>query len=228
MCLPGRRQNRDRVADRTRQPPIVWRPRGLRLAMLGILGLAMTTLALMAIRFHRSQDPVMTDSPVGDAKKLASGTKSVESDRALLDRPSSHAATIYNSGLELHLQGKLSEAISRYREALNVSDDNPKLHNNLAVALASQGKLEEALQHFRRVTELEPDYAEGHFNLGNALMAAKQVEEAIQHYERAVALKSDYAKAHNNLAVALKQSGRLREAYQHIHEAMRLNREAEP
>jgi tetratricopeptide (TPR) repeat protein len=111
-----------------------------------------------------------------------------------------------------------------YRQAIALSGNEARYHNNLGAALAVQENLDEAIDHFNHAIKHDPDNTEAIFNLGNALFSQDKLTDAIDQYLRVIKLKPNYAKAHNNLAVALKKSGRLKEAYQHGYEAMRLKR----
>jgi tetratricopeptide (TPR) repeat protein len=52
-------------------------------------------------------------------------------------------------GYVLHVLGRLDEAVDSYRRALLLRSE-PRIHRNLARALAAQGKTEEAAEHWRR------------------------------------------------------------------------------
>jgi tetratricopeptide (TPR) repeat protein len=59
-------------------------------------------------------------------------------------------------------QGKLDEAITSYRRALELQPDYAAAYNNLGLALRDQGRWEEAIACWRRALELQPDYALAH------------------------------------------------------------------
>ena len=61
--------------------------------------------------------------------------------------------------------GKLDEAVSRYRRALELKPKYIEAYNNLGAAFKDQGKLDEAVACYRRALELKPDFAEVHSNL---------------------------------------------------------------
>jgi tetratricopeptide (TPR) repeat protein len=52
-------------------------------------------------------------------------------------------------GYVLHAQGRVEEAVEAYKRALPLRSD-PRIHRNLARALAAQGKTEEAAEHWRK------------------------------------------------------------------------------
>jgi len=127
-----------------------------------------------------------------------------------------------NLGALLARQGKLTEAIEQYEQALRVKPDFTEAYNNLGNTLAEQGKMPDAIQCYKRALELNPSYAEAYFNLGNVLAHQGKLSEAIQHYERAVRLKPGYAEACYNMGVALQGEGKVAEAVQEFEQAIQL------
>jgi superkiller protein 3 len=127
-----------------------------------------------------------------------------------------------NLGALLAHQGKLTEAIEQYEQALQLKPDFTEAYNNLGNALADQGKVPEAIQCYKRALELNPSYAEAYYDLGNVLAHQGKLPEAIQHYERAVQLKPDYAEAYFNIGVALQDEGKVVEAVQQFEQAIQL------
>src|SRR5262252_3759190 len=127
-----------------------------------------------------------------------------------------------NLGGALARQGKLTEAIEQYEQALQLKPDEAEAYTNLGGVLARQGKLTEAVQNCERALQLEPDYAEACYNLAVALAAQGKLSEAIKNYERALQLKPDYAEACNNLGVALSEQGKLAEATKNYERALQL------
>ncbi len=103
----------------------------------------------------------------------------------------------------LALRGEADQAISHYRQALEIRPDFVEAHNNLGNALASRGDSAAALAHYRTALNLKPDYVEAHNNLGLALADRGQLEAAIAEYRRALTFDPDFAAAHYNLGNAL-------------------------
>ncbi|MFM6400080.1 tetratricopeptide repeat protein, partial [Planktothrix sp.] len=52
-------------------------------------------------------------------------------------------------------QGKLEEAITSYRHAVELAPNNPDFHHNLGDALVKNGLVDEASRCYRRALELE-------------------------------------------------------------------------
>jgi protein O-mannosyl-transferase len=117
-------------------------------------------------------------------------------------------------------KGQLNEAITHYREALEIKPDVAEVQSNLGNALARAGEVEEAIAHLVKALQIDPVYAEAYNFLGNALMKKGQAADAVRYYEKAVELDTSYADAHNNLAVAFLRSGELEQAIAHYKQAV--------
>jgi len=95
----------------------------------------------------------------------------------------SEARRIYKEGFLAFADGRVEEAIARYREAL---DADPKLAiawNGLSLALRQQGDLDGAIEAAKRLIEIEPDDPLGHTNLSilfqrKGMIAEAEVEKA--------------------------------------------------
>jgi tetratricopeptide (TPR) repeat protein len=114
------------------------------------------------------------------------------------------------------------DSIRLYEHTLQVTRNNPIIHNNLGADLDAEGKVDQAIGHYAEALRLDPDYPEAHNNLGLALAEQGQLDKAIAHYAEALRLKPDYAEAHNNLGLALVKQGQLDQAIGHYTEALRL------
>ncbi|NVO12856.1 MAG: tetratricopeptide repeat protein [Rhodoplanes sp.] len=122
----------------------------------------------------------------------------------------------------LKAQGRLEEAVQRYREALAVAPRSAIAHNNLANVLTLLGRIDEAAGHLRQALAASPTAVEVHNNLGNALKRLGDTTGAIAHYRAAIAAKPDYADAHLNLGSTLTTLGETEAAIAHLHTALRL------
>jgi tetratricopeptide (TPR) repeat protein len=131
----------------------------------------------------------------------------------------------YNLGTVLTQQGKETEAIAQYEQAVQLNPDYADAHNNLGVALKNQGHLSEAIAQYEEALRANPNFAEAYNNLGVAFMETGRFQEAIDSYRRALRIKPEYAEVHFNLAGALRNAGNLEEAVRHYEEAVRLKPE---
>jgi len=123
-------------------------------------------------------------------------------------------------GQELARQGKLPQAISRYRASLAIQPEFVEAHLNLGVALYSLGEREAALRHFRTALKLQPDNPAAHYNLANALADEGKFDEAIMEYRRALAVNPRFVDALHNLGITFAELGRHEEAIECYRQAL--------
>ncbi|WP_420477334.1 tetratricopeptide repeat protein, partial [Noviherbaspirillum sp. ST9] len=125
------------------------------------------------------------------------------------------AARLYsNLGLVLEADGKIVEAITAFRQAVELEPDDVEACLNLGNGLRRNGQRDEATEIFRLAIARNPGYAKAHNNLGMVLLEAEKRTEAIACYEQAIKLAPDYAEAWLNLGVANKRfPGKAAECY---------------
>jgi tetratricopeptide (TPR) repeat protein len=75
-------------------------------------------------------------------------------------------------------------AVSAFQQALQLSPNSAKSHNNLGNAYVAEKKFDLAEKEFRTVLRLDPANRDAHYNLGVLLMAKGSPAEAIPHLER--------------------------------------------
>ena len=127
-----------------------------------------------------------------------------------------------NLGTWLSQNGRVTEAMDRFRRSLQIEPDNPDALFNLGNAFAKLGDWDDAIAHYRRAREILPAQADILDNLGLALAAEKQYAGAITNFEAALKLNPDSANAHNNLATVLFIQKNFEEAVRHYREALRV------
>ena len=130
----------------------------------------------------------------------------------LVSATRSRAITETNLGVAMHEDGRLTDAVSRYRRALEIQPDYVPAFNNLGVTLRAQGKVDDAIRTYTDGLRMRDDYPDLHYNLANALLAVNRWDEAAEHLRKATAGTPDSAGAHNNLGTALAGKGQLTEA----------------
>ena len=118
--------------------------------------------------------------------------------------------------------GRVAEAETLIRKAVELSPDYPDAHNNLGNVLQQQGRDEEAAGSYERALALNPELADAHNNLGNTLARQKRYADAAARYERAVALRPDMGDAHVNLAKAYEALDRIPDALTEYRQAVML------
>jgi len=108
----------------------------------------------------------------------------------------------------LFSQGRIDEAISRYREFIAADPTDAEGRNNFGVALMEAGQIDEAVTSFQRSIELRPNAPKALDNLGLALMRQGQFANAVASFQRAGALQPDDSEIQDHLGQGLMQAGR--------------------
>ncbi|MDZ4833576.1 MAG: tetratricopeptide repeat protein [Candidatus Melainabacteria bacterium] len=179
-------------------------------------------------------EPQESAAPAADEENVPADETAVEPEQ---DAPPKSAAAvakeavaIYNSAVKLHLAGKLEEAITEYREALNANPELSQAHCNLGLIFNQQHDYGKAITEFRKALAIEPKDAITYNGIGAALRAQKDMEGAIKNWSTAVSIDPHLATAHYNLgtvyemqkdydraiesySLAIKNDFRLGEAY---------------
>ena len=127
-----------------------------------------------------------------------------------------------NLGEALVREGRMSEAVIPFRNAVKLKPDYHDAYGNLGSALANLGQLEEAIAIQRRVLEFSPNDAVAHYNLGNALLRANDLPGAAGAFQRAIDLNPRFYTAYGNLGLLLLQQGDLEGAEQHLQMLLQL------
>lgn len=107
-------------------------------------------------------------------------------------------ADVYcDMGYSLYLQRNWAEAEKNLRQAVAISADHVRAHNNLALVLAFTDKTDEALAEFHKGGCKEAD---AQMNVAFALAMERRLPEARQRYELALAADPNSASAKHSLA----------------------------
>ena len=103
-------------------------------------------------------------------------------------------------GVVLARTGKVDDAISHFRQAIEFRPDFPGVHYNLGTVLIQKGDIDDAIAEWQTMLSLSPYDAGGHTSLGNALVQKGFPRDAADHYEKALQSDPDSILALNNLA----------------------------
>ncbi|MFB8793999.1 MAG: tetratricopeptide repeat protein [Microcoleus sp.] len=126
----------------------------------------------------------------------------------------------FNRGNILKSQGKFSEAIAYFKNALVYQPDLLEAATNLAVTLHQIGDFTEAATYYLRSIQIDPNSAPAHNNLGILRQAQGNIAEAVSCFQKAIALNPLYVKALNNLGAILQQQGELPSAIAYFQQAL--------
>lgn len=112
----------------------------------------------------------------------------------------------------LKLEGRIDDAIVRYRQSLALDPNSAETHYNLGVALTTQKRIAEAVVCFRRALELNPGFAAAHNNLGLIFEQEGQFDDALGCFRSALTLVPQFTEAYYNLAELARRRGQFDEA----------------
>lgn len=125
------------------------------------------------------------------AGKASEGEELLARFKALSDAETAreHRLEVVNGlvleGYLLQKEGRMEEAIGKYRAALEVEPDHVPTHKDLAILHLAEGRMQEGLASLLRATEIDPNYAPAWFHLA-------RVYERLGDRERAEAAAERY------------------------------------
>ena len=128
----------------------------------------------------------------------------------------------FNTGLLRFKQGRMSESIEAYRQALLLDPDHP-LEYNLALALQKSGDADGAAACYRTAIRKSPDNPDAYYNLGLMLAQSGEPAEGVQLFKEASRLRPADPEPVYNIGVALEGQGRLDEALAAYRQARELD-----
>lgn len=125
-------------------------------------------------------------------------SQTLEAQRDLLtERP--HDAAVHNDlGNLLILDGRIEEAESAYRRAIELDPANILARFNLGVLLQQTGRNRDALAEFSSLLEIDDRHGRAHYQVGVLLESRGQRRKALDHYARAFAFDRSLTFAKNN------------------------------
>jgi hypothetical protein len=128
--------------------------------------------------------------------------------RQILSQNSNHPDALHLLGIVLGRQGKSTESIQSFRQALQLQPNSAQLHHNLGFALRLAGAHPtESMPHFQRAIQLNPNIPDAHNNLGISHKELLQLDAAEKCFEKAIQLNPNFVDAHWNLALVLLTRG---------------------
>ena len=164
---------------------------------------------------------VSAQTAVDDPKKASQAVESIQEnpDASPINKTIAFAVS-------LQQQGKIDDAIEKWRAVAHVAEENDR--DQAAVAWFSVGYLlqdekpEDSISAYDKAIRLKPDDADAYNNRGNAKGDLGRHDEAIADYDEAIRLKPDDAVAYYNRGSAKDDLGRYDDAIANYDEAIRL------
>ena len=89
-----------------------------------------------------------------------------------------------------------------FGRAVDVTENNYIMHNNLGAVFFGHGRFDEAAEHFEKALEINPGYIQARVNVGLVLRKQGKMDEAIELYKKLLEVNPDLPKVHNDLGMA--------------------------
>jgi Tfp pilus assembly protein PilF len=118
----------------------------------------------------------------------------------------------YNLARFLANQGRQTEAIAHYREALSIRPDDIDAHNNLGLLLVLRGDTQDSINEFLTAAQIAPQDARSFFNLGRVYAREGELDKALENYQQAVKLDPNRAEIRFGLGNVFARQGLLKAA----------------
>jgi|688.fasta_scaffold21213_2 tetratricopeptide (TPR) repeat protein len=101
------------------------------------------------------------------------------------------AGELLKQANQLKRSGKLDEAITRYRQVIEINPHFAWAYHSLGDALVKQGKLDEAVVQYRRAIEIHPNSVSFCISLGKFFIQQSCWHEAINCFGQAIQIRYD-------------------------------------
>jgi len=121
-------------------------------------------------------------------EEQGSPDKAIEHYQKALQHNRRNIQAMNNLGLLLMRKDRLVDAISLFKQGLDVQPDSARLHHNLGQALLRQKQTAEAIKHFRKAVELQAGFYAARITLGQVLLQQRQAREATVYLREACRL----------------------------------------
>lgn len=108
----------------------------------------------------------------------------------------------FEKGAELSQQGKIQDAIKRFKSALAIFPNYLMARNNLGVQHLKLGQWSDAVEQFRLAIEINAKALNPRQNIAIALIEQRKYEEAIEHLNHALSIDSSSPVAHLYAGIA--------------------------
>ncbi|MEZ5992102.1 MAG: tetratricopeptide repeat protein [Planctomycetota bacterium] len=115
-----------------------------------------------------------------------------------------HVDAVHLRGVLALQRGNAGQAIELIQQAIQIRNDVPAMHSNIAEAYRAMGRLNDAIAHARAALKLDPNYHACRANLGLALAADGQLKEAEKELRKVIEAEPRNAMAWNNLGNVLR------------------------
>jgi len=136
--------------------------------------------------------------------------------------PDTLANSWNNLGLLAGREGRLTEAITDFQEALKLSPDHLIALNNLGSAYRQSKRWKEAEQTYQHALALKPEDADANYGMGMIYAQSDDTAQAETYLKRALEARPDYPEALNNLGILYLRTNRRDQAVASFKDSIRV------
>jgi tetratricopeptide (TPR) repeat protein len=133
------------------------------------------------------------------------------------------AGVLTNLGNAFAHAGRLDEAMTTHRRAVQVDPGLAEAHCNLANVLRDSGQIEAAISSCQAALKINPNLVLAQNCMGNLMSDLGHLEVAEASYRKALELGPDVYQAHCNLGLVLRKQGRIAESEVCCRRALNIN-----
>lgn len=126
----------------------------------------------------------------------------------------------YEKGIKLAQEGKLDEAIARFKQAIAIYSNYLMARNDLGVQYLKLKRTTEAAQEFEAAIEINPKAFNPRLNLGIVLVEQKKYTDALDQLRLAASIDSSSPAAHLYLGIALVETDEIDTALRELSSAL--------
>lgn len=106
---------------------------------------------------------------------------------------------LFKIGYILQQLNDNDEALTYYKEALELDKKNDYIHNSIASIYRANGEFISAKMHLNESLAIDSQNAITYYNYGNLLVDMNHPDEAIEMYKRAIEINPEFAEAKEEL-----------------------------
>jgi tetratricopeptide (TPR) repeat protein len=121
------------------------------------------------------------------------------------------------------MKGSYDEAISQYKQAIQLDPENASVYIGLGNAFHKKGLYAEAIKSLEKAVQIKPYWADCRCNLGAAYSLAGMHDKAIEEFVQAININPNYAAAHYGLGIAYTSAGKFDKAGEQVETLKELN-----